>query len=81
MGRSKNKELPFEEALKNLEGIVNDLESGELSLDSLLEKYTQGVTISKLCLDQLNHAEQVIDKMVQENKGEFYETALNIEGE
>lgn len=81
MGRSKNKELPFEEALKNLEGIVNDLESGELSLDSLLEKYTQGVTLSKLCLDQLNHAEQVIDKMVQENKGEFYETALNIEGE
>lgn len=81
MGRSKNKELPFEEALKNLEGIVTELENGEITLDILLEKYTQGVVLSKLCLDQLDHAEQVIDKMVQESKGKIYETALNIEGE
>ena len=38
---TKEKEMTFEEKLKELENIVNELESGEINLDSSIEKYTR----------------------------------------
>ena len=42
-------EMKFEEALKKLEKIVGDLEDGNLSLDDSLEKYAEGIRLSKMC--------------------------------
>lgn len=62
------KERTFEEALKELEMLVRDLESGTLALEKSLEKYQQGVKLAKYCHDLLQKAEEVIVKMVKENE-------------
>ena len=49
-------EMKFEEALKKLEKIVDDLESGNLSLDDALDKYEEGIKLSKMCAKKLEAA-------------------------
>lgn len=49
-------EMKFEEALKKLEKIVEELESGKLSLDDSLKKYEEGVRLSRFCHKTLQAA-------------------------
>lgn len=78
---ARNKKLSFEESLANLEGIVAELENGDISLAELLDKYTQGVKLSESCLQELSQAETAMDTMVQEKNGEIRECELQVEGE
>ena len=75
------KKTTFEEALDKLESLVGELESGETALKDILEKYTQGVLLSKFCLQQLDDAEAAMDKVVGEKDGAVVEAPLRIEGE
>ncbi len=52
------KTLSFEEALKQLEVIVSQLESGEAPLDKALSLYEQGIALTRQCQQQLEQAEQ-----------------------
>ena len=47
----------FEETMEELEKIVKELESGNLSLDDSVEKYTKGIELSKHAYDLLKNAE------------------------
>ena len=49
-------EMKFEDGLKRLEKIVEELESGNISLDDSLEKYEEGITLSKACSRKLEIA-------------------------
>jgi len=51
-------EIKFEEALKKLEKIVEELESGDLSLDEALKKYQDGIELSRLCTARLENAKK-----------------------
>lgn len=64
-------ELKFEEALKKLEKIVEDLEKGDLSLDEALKKYQEGIELSRTCSQRLENAKKKIDILVKNKKGEF----------
>jgi len=64
-------EIKFEEALKKLEKIVEDLENGDLSLDDALKKYQEGIELSRLCNQRLENAKKKIDILVKNKKGEF----------
>ncbi len=64
-------ETRFEEALKRLEKIVEDLEKGDLSLDEALKKYQEGIELSRLCGSRLESAKKKIDLLVKNKKGEF----------
>ena len=64
-------EVKFEEALKKLEKIVEDLEKGDLSLDEALKKYQEGIELSRLCSQRLENAKKKIDVLVKTKKGEF----------
>jgi exodeoxyribonuclease VII small subunit len=64
-------EVKFEEALKKLEKIVEDLEKGDLSLDEALKKYQEGIELSRLCAQRLEQAKKKIDVLVKNKKGEF----------
>ncbi len=64
-------EMKFEEALKKLEKIVEDLEGGDLSLDEALKKYQEGIELSRLCNQRLDNAKKKIDLLVKNKKGEF----------
>ena len=51
-GKSK-KEVTFEDALKQLEEIVEKMESGELSLDENLKQFEKGSALTKFCQEKL----------------------------
>ncbi len=60
--------LSFEEALKQLETIVSQLEGGEAPLDQALALYEQGVRLSRLCQQQLEQAEQRVALLEDDGK-------------
>jgi exodeoxyribonuclease VII small subunit len=64
-------EIKFEEALKKLEKIVEDLEKGDLSLDEALKKYQEGIELSRVCNARLENAKKKIDILTKGKKGEF----------
>jgi exodeoxyribonuclease VII small subunit len=64
-------EVKFEEALKKLEKIVDDLEKGDLSLDEALKKYQEGIELSRICSGRLEAAKKKIETLVKNKKGEF----------
>ncbi len=64
-------ETKFEEALKKLEKIVEDLEKGDLSLDEALKKYQEGIELSRTCSSKLENAKKKIDILVKNKKGDF----------
>ncbi|MBN2097669.1 MAG: exodeoxyribonuclease VII small subunit [Candidatus Omnitrophica bacterium] len=53
-------EIKFEEALKKLEKIVEELEAGKISLDDSLKKYEEGVRLSRFCHKALQAAQKKI---------------------
>jgi exodeoxyribonuclease VII small subunit len=64
-------EIRFEEALKKLEKIVEDLEDGDLSLDEALKKYQEGVELARVCNQRLESAKKKIEVLAKNKKGEF----------
>ncbi len=62
-------EMKFEEALKKLEKIVNDLEEGNLSLDDALEKYSEGIGLSKACAKKLEVARKKVEILLKSEDG------------
>lgn len=64
-------EIKFEDSLKKLEKIVEDLEKGDLSLDEALKKYQEGIELSRLCAQRLDSAKKKIDILAKNKKGEF----------
>jgi exodeoxyribonuclease VII small subunit len=63
--------LSFEEALEKLEKIVQDLESGDLSLEDSVKSFEQGIELSKLCKKKLESAEERVKKIVEKEGGGF----------
>ena len=61
-------EKSFEDALKELEAIVKELESGNVELDSAIEKYTEAMKLVKHCNEKLNTATAKVNKILTENK-------------
>jgi exodeoxyribonuclease VII small subunit len=62
--------LPFEEALKKLEAIVEAMESEDLPLDSLLGKYEEGTQLARICQEKLTDAELKIQELEKNAAGE-----------
>ena len=64
---SKEKELSFEDKIRELEEIVKELENGEVNLDDAIEKYTKAMKLAKECSDRLNAATEKVNKILKEN--------------
>ena len=62
-------EMKFEEALKKLEKIVEDLEDGNLTLDDSLEKYEEGIRLSKMCAKKLEVAKKKVEILLKLEDG------------
>ena len=63
--------MPFEEALKKLEGIVEAMESEDLPLETLLAKYEDGTRLAKTCQDKLTEAEVKIQQLEKNASGDL----------
>ncbi len=59
--------LSFENALEKLEGLVEKLEKGNLTLDESLETFEQGMKFARVCSQKLSKAESRIEQLVLEN--------------
>ena len=64
------KEIPFDEAMLQLEQIVRQLEQGDVPLENAIELYQKGMGLSKLCSDKLQSAEKQLVSFMGENKEE-----------
>jgi len=60
----KTKNLSFEDALGELENLVNSMEQGDLSLEDSLSSFERGVFLTKTCQDALKTAEQKVKILV-----------------
>ena len=58
-------ELSFEDALARLETIVDQLESGELTLEDSLKRYEEGMKLSRRLVRTLDEAEKTIERLVE----------------
>ena len=67
----------FEDALKRLEEIINNLEQGEVPLEETVKMFQEGITLAKICKDRLQSAEKEIQKIVKDTDGEFQLTILS----
>ncbi|MEE8479098.1 MAG: exodeoxyribonuclease VII small subunit [Candidatus Neomarinimicrobiota bacterium] len=68
---NKKKDFAFEEAFKNLEGIVNQLESGQETLEKSLELFEEGIKLSEICRTKLDNADQKIKKLIKKTDNSF----------
>ena len=67
---AKTENVPFEEALKRLENIVETMETEELPLETLLARFEEGTRLAKMCQAKLADAELKIQKLEKNNAGE-----------
>ena len=58
------KEATFEDNLKKLENVVNNLENGDIPLDQALDQFKKGVKLSNQLQGTLTHAEKTLTQMV-----------------
>lgn len=65
--------LNFEEAMKQLEQIAIQLEKNELDLDKAVEKFEEGMKLSKKCNEILENAEKKITILINDGKDNFSE--------
>ena len=64
---AKKEELTFEENLKKLENIVDQLESGEIDLEKSVKLYEKGMLLKKNCEEKLKKVEMQIKKIKIDN--------------
>lgn len=67
MGKKKN----FETAIKRLEEIVKELESGEVELDKSIAFFTEGMEMVKTCKEELQKAEEQVKILLNGQEENF----------
>ncbi len=59
-------DISVEDALERLEGLVEQLEDGELPLEEALGAFEKGVALSRKCGERIQQAEQRVEVLLQE---------------
>ncbi|MDE1506541.1 exodeoxyribonuclease VII small subunit [Ligilactobacillus salivarius] len=62
--------VTFEQDMKNLEEIVKRLEQGDIPLEEAIEKFKQGMDLSKKLQNTLLQAEETLTKVINDNGDE-----------
>ena len=81
MPKKKTQELDFEQALADLEDIVQKLENNELKLDEAIETFSKGMKLAEFCSSRLTDAQEKIQKIVEKPDGELVLTLFDPEDE
>ena len=62
-------DISFEEALKDLEKIVEDLNTGDMELEKAITAYEKGIQLKNICEERLKNAQERIE-LIQNKKQE-----------
>ena len=65
----KKNDISFEEALKDLEKIVEDLNNGDMELENAITAYEKGIQLKNICEERLKNAQERIE-LIQNKKQE-----------
>jgi exodeoxyribonuclease VII small subunit len=76
MAKKNPADKKFEAALEELEQVVEQLESGDLSLEDALAAFEKGVGLVKYCNQKLNEVEKKIEILVKDKEGKLQLKAL-----
>jgi len=57
----------FEQSLKQLEEIVAELESGDLSLEAAIKKFEEGMELSRFCTQKLEETERRVTILMKDS--------------
>ena len=71
----------FEENLQQLESLVEQMESPELPLETIVEKYERGMKLVEACGEKLKAAEKRITLLTKRKDGSIQESELGEIGE
>jgi exodeoxyribonuclease VII small subunit len=66
-GKNDISKLTFEQAIKELTGIVGKIEQGDIALQDSLHQYEKGMALIKHCRKILQEAEKRIEKIAEES--------------
>ena len=69
----------FEESLKRLETVVDQLEKGELTLEDSLKLFEEGVNLTANCKQELDAAEGKVQMLVKQRDGSLKAEAFETE--
>lgn len=59
----------FEDSLKKLEGIVEQMEKGDLGLEESIKLFEEGVALSSACKKELDAAEGKVELLIKQRDG------------
>ena len=71
MATKDPQELKFEEAIADLEQVVEQLESGDLSLEDSLAAFEKGVGLVRYCNQKLSEVEKKVELLVKDKQGQL----------
>lgn len=63
----------FEQSLKQLEKIVQELEDGELPLEKAIQKFEEGIQLTKFCSQKLDETEKKVSLLLKNAEGKIAE--------
>ena len=66
----------FEDALAQLQGIVDELEDGDLPLEKAIRKFEEGMKVSKFCSERLDEAEKRMTQLTLDGESKGVEAGL-----
>ena len=69
MARKEKTEMNFDESLKRLEQIVEQMESGQMDLDAMVASFEEGQRLIQFCSKKLNEVERRIEVLVKDGAG------------
>ena len=79
MAEKQTKNINFEEAIAELNEIVQKLENGNQSLEVAMELYKRGNFLTKYCDKMLGEAKLKVEKLIKSSDGKITTTEFDIE--
>jgi exodeoxyribonuclease VII small subunit len=71
----------FEDALQDLEGVVEKLDGGSLSLEASLQAFEEGVSLVRFLEEKLTEVEKRVEILTRDNSGLFQTQSLETDEE
>lgn len=82
MSKKKSNSLSFEDAMRELEVLVDSMEQDTLTLDESLQKFERGVELTRICQQALAKVEQEVKVLTEQGDTvDFSESVLNLDTE
>ncbi len=63
----------FEQAMEQLEKIVEELETGDLPLEKAMQKFEEGMELTRFCTGKLDETEKKINLLLRDKQGKVIE--------